>query len=100
AGERCMAISMLVGVGNAADKLVPLLKERIAKLKVGSGADAAAEMGPLVTKQHLDKVRGYVDAGVSEGATLVSDGRGLKIDNGFFLGPCLFDHVKPAMTIL
>jgi malonate-semialdehyde dehydrogenase (acetylating)/methylmalonate-semialdehyde dehydrogenase len=99
AGERCMAISMLVGVGNAADKLVPLLKERIAKLKVGNGTDPASEMGPLVTKQHLDKVRGYVDTGVSEGATLVADGRGVKVDNGFFLGPCLFDHVKPSMTI-
>jgi len=99
AGERCMAISMLVGVGNAADKLVPLLKQRIAKLKVGNGTDPASEMGPLVTKQHLDKVRGYVDAGVAEGATLLADGRGLKIDNGFFLGPCLFDNVKPAMSI-
>jgi malonate-semialdehyde dehydrogenase (acetylating) / methylmalonate-semialdehyde dehydrogenase len=99
AGERCMAISMLVGVGNAADKLVPLLKERIAKLKVGNGTDPASEMGPLVTKQHLDKVRGYVDTGVAEGATLVADGRGLKVDNGFFLGPCLFDNVKPSMTI-
>ncbi|MEO6774858.1 MAG: CoA-acylating methylmalonate-semialdehyde dehydrogenase [Kofleriaceae bacterium] len=101
AGERCMAISMLVGVGNAADKLVPLLQERIAKLKVGNGADPASEMGPLVTKQHLDKVRGYVDAGVTEGATLVADGRGLAVGNGngFFLGPCLFDHVTPAMTI-
>ncbi|HEY6037727.1 MAG TPA: CoA-acylating methylmalonate-semialdehyde dehydrogenase [Kofleriaceae bacterium] len=99
AGERCMAISMLVGVGNAADKLVPLLKERIAKLKVGNGADPKSEMGPLVTKQHLDKVRGYVDAGVKEGATLLADGRGLAIDNGFFLGPCLFDNVKPGMTI-
>jgi malonate-semialdehyde dehydrogenase (acetylating)/methylmalonate-semialdehyde dehydrogenase len=102
AGERCMAISMLVGVGTAADKLVPLLKERIAKLKVGDGQDAASEMGPLVTKQHLDKVRGYVDAGVAEGATLVSDGRTLAVAGraqGFFLGPCLFDNVKPSMTI-
>jgi malonate-semialdehyde dehydrogenase (acetylating) / methylmalonate-semialdehyde dehydrogenase len=100
AGERCMAISMLVGVGTAADKLVPLLKERIAKLKVGDGQDAASEMGPLVTKQHLDKVRGYVDAGVAEGATLVSDGRTLTVaGRGFFLGPCLFDNVKPNMTI-
>jgi malonate-semialdehyde dehydrogenase (acetylating)/methylmalonate-semialdehyde dehydrogenase len=99
AGERCMAISMLVGVGNAADKLVPLLKERIAKLKVGNGTDPKSEMGPLVTKQHLDKVRGYVDTGVSEGATLLADGRGLAVDNGFFLGPCLFDNVKPDMTI-
>ncbi|HEY0254182.1 MAG TPA: CoA-acylating methylmalonate-semialdehyde dehydrogenase [Kofleriaceae bacterium] len=99
AGERCMAISMLVAVGNAGDRLVPLLKERIGKLKVGNGLDAASEMGPLINKAHLDKVRGYVDAGVSEGATLVADGRGLKVDNGFFLGPCLFDNVKPNMTI-
>ncbi len=103
AGERCMAISMIVGVGSAADKLVPLLEERIAKLKVGDGLDATSEMGPLITKAHLDKVRGYVDAGVSEGAALVTDGRGLVAagasSKGFFLGPCLFDHVKPNMSI-
>jgi malonate-semialdehyde dehydrogenase (acetylating) / methylmalonate-semialdehyde dehydrogenase len=99
AGERCMAISMLVGVGSAADKLVPLLKERIAKLKVGDGLDASSEMGPLINKAHLDKVRGYVDAGVAEGATLVTDGRGLTSNKGFFLGPCLFDNVKPSMSI-
>jgi malonate-semialdehyde dehydrogenase (acetylating)/methylmalonate-semialdehyde dehydrogenase len=102
AGERCMAISMIVGVGAAADKLVPLIKERIAKLKVGDGLDAGSEMGPLVTKAHHDKVRGYVDTGVAEGATLVSDGRTLQVSgrpNGFFLGPCLFDHVKPSMAI-
>jgi malonate-semialdehyde dehydrogenase (acetylating)/methylmalonate-semialdehyde dehydrogenase len=102
AGERCMAISMLVGVGAAADKLVPLLKERIAKLRVGDGLDPQSEMGPLVTKQHLDKVRGYVDAGVKEGATLVSDGRALAVagrPGGFFLGPCLFDNVKPSMSV-
>jgi malonate-semialdehyde dehydrogenase (acetylating)/methylmalonate-semialdehyde dehydrogenase len=97
-----MAISMLVGVGNAADKLVPLLKERIAKLRVGDGLDPQSEMGPLVTKQHLDKVRAYVDAGVKDGATLVSDGRALAVSGrpgGFFLGPCLFDHVKPSMSV-
>ena len=102
AGERCMAISMLVAVGAAADRLRPLLEGRIGKLKVGDGLDAASEMGPLVTKQHMDKVRGYVDCGVLEGATLVSDGRTLKVagrDHGFFLGPCLFDHVRPDMTI-
>jgi malonate-semialdehyde dehydrogenase (acetylating) / methylmalonate-semialdehyde dehydrogenase len=102
AGERCMAISMLVGVGGAADKLVPLLAERIAKLRVGDGLEAGSEMGPLVTRAHLDKVRGYVDAGVKEGATLVADGRTLKVagrPNGFFLGPCLFDHVTPEMSI-
>ncbi|CAN5507496.1 CoA-acylating methylmalonate-semialdehyde dehydrogenase [soil metagenome] len=100
AGERCMAISMLVGVGSAADRLVPLLKERIAKLKVGDGLDAASEMGPLINQAHLDKVRGYIDAGVTEGATLVTDGRGLSASSkGFFLGPCLFDNVKPNMSI-
>ncbi|MDB4957486.1 MAG: hypothetical protein JWO36_5055 [Myxococcales bacterium] len=102
AGERCMAISMIVAVGAAADKLVPLMKERIGKLKVGDGLEPTSEMGPLVNKAHLDKVRGYVDKGVAEGATLVSDGRTLKVGNrpnGFFLGPCLFDHVQPNMTI-
>ena len=102
AGERCMAISMLVGVGSAADKLVPLIKERIAKLRVGDGQDPQSEMGPLVTRAHLDKVRGYVDAGVKEGAALLADGRGLKVagrEAGFFLGPTLFDHVTPAMSI-
>ncbi|HTR50048.1 MAG TPA: CoA-acylating methylmalonate-semialdehyde dehydrogenase [Kofleriaceae bacterium] len=102
AGERCMAISVLVCVGNAADKLVPMMKERIGKLRVGDGLDAGSEMGPLVTRAHLDKVRGYVDRGVAEGATLVADGRGLRVDGrpgGFFLGPCLFDRVTPAMEI-
>ncbi len=102
AGERCMAISMLVGVGAAADKLLPLIAERMAKLKVGDGSDPASEMGPLVTRAHLEKVRGYVDAGVAEGATLVADGRALTVhgrEQGFFLGPCLFDHVQPSMTI-
>ncbi len=99
AGERCMAISVVVAVGNAADKLIPLVVERIAKLKVGDGLEPGNEMGPLINKAHMDKVRGYVDAGVKEGAKLVADGRGLKIDNGFFLGPCLFDDVKPDMSI-
>jgi malonate-semialdehyde dehydrogenase (acetylating)/methylmalonate-semialdehyde dehydrogenase len=102
AGERCMAISMLVGVGNAADKLVPLLQERIAKLRVGDGLESGSEMGPLINGAHRDKVRGYIDAGVKEGATLVADGRGLQVagrPNGFFLGPTLFDRVTPAMSI-
>src|SRR5205823_14364253 len=68
AGERCMAISVLVCVGNAADKLVPLMKERIAKLQVGDGLEPGSEMGPLITRAHLEKVRGYVDRGLAEGA--------------------------------
>jgi malonate-semialdehyde dehydrogenase (acetylating)/methylmalonate-semialdehyde dehydrogenase len=102
AGERCMAISVVVAVGAAADKLIPLMKERIAKLKVGDGLDAGSEMGPLINKAHRDKVAGYVDAGVAEGAQLVADGRALKVagrEGGFFLGPSLFDHVKPGMSI-
>jgi malonate-semialdehyde dehydrogenase (acetylating) / methylmalonate-semialdehyde dehydrogenase len=102
AGERCMAISVVVAVGGAADKLVPLLKERIAKLKVGDGLEAGMEMGPLINKAHRDKVAGYVDRGVAEGATLISDGRQLAVagrPHGFFLGPSLFDHVKPNMAI-
>jgi malonate-semialdehyde dehydrogenase (acetylating)/methylmalonate-semialdehyde dehydrogenase len=102
AGERCMAISVVVAVGSAADKLLPLMKERIARLKVGDGLDASTEMGPLINQAHRDKVAGYVDKGVAEGATLVSDGRNLVVPgrpNGFFLGPCLFDHVQPHMAI-
>ena len=102
AGERCMAISVVVCVGNAADRLVPLMKERIAKLKVADGFEPGAEMGPLINKAHRDKVAGYVDKGVAEGATLVTDGRTLAVsgrEKGFFLGPCLFDHVTPNMTV-
>ncbi|MBC8074078.1 MAG: CoA-acylating methylmalonate-semialdehyde dehydrogenase [Deltaproteobacteria bacterium] len=102
AGERCMAISVLVTVGDAADRLIPMLRERIAKLVVGPGHDPKHEMGPLVTKAHLDRVRGLVDIGVAEGAKLVEDGRDPKIpgaERGFFLRPCLFDEVTPEMTI-
>ncbi|MBL8603177.1 MAG: CoA-acylating methylmalonate-semialdehyde dehydrogenase [Myxococcales bacterium] len=102
AGERCMAISVLVAVGDAADKLLPKIRERIAALKVGNGLDPASQMGPLITQQHLDKVRGYVDAGAREGAELLVDGRTLKVaghEKGFFLGPTLFDKVTPSMSI-
>jgi malonate-semialdehyde dehydrogenase (acetylating)/methylmalonate-semialdehyde dehydrogenase len=97
-----MAISVLVAVGSAADKLVPLIRERIGKLKVGDGLEPGSEMGPLITKAHRDKVAGYVDRGVTEGARLLVDGRTLSVagrPNGFFLGPTLFDNVKPDMTI-
>ena len=102
AGERCMAISVAVAVGNVADRLVEKLAARARTLKINSGTDEAAEMGPLVTRQHLEKVSGYVDLGVKEGAKLVVDGRGLQIkgyEDGFFIGGCLFDHVRPEMKI-
>lgn len=102
AGERCMAISVTVAVGKIADPLVAKLKERLATLKVAPGTDPSAEMGPLVTQAHRDKVSGYVDQGVKEGAHLLVDGRGIKVaghEEGFFLGGCLFDHVKPEMTL-
>jgi malonate-semialdehyde dehydrogenase (acetylating)/methylmalonate-semialdehyde dehydrogenase len=102
AGERCMAISILVCVGNAADKLLPKLRERIAELKVGNGLDAASQMGPLITKQHLDKVSGYVAKGASEGAEVLVDGRTIKVpghEKGFFLGPTLLDRVRPGMSV-
>src|SRR5438874_1288378 len=102
AGERCMAVSVAVAVGGVGDKLMDKLVPRVRALKVGPGTDPEAEMGPLVTGQHLAKVRSYVDLGVKEGARLVVDGRGLKLqgyEDGFFLGGCLFDEVKPEMRI-
>ena len=102
AGERCMAVSITVAVGAIADPLVAKLRERVPKIRVADGTDPAAEMGPLVTGAHRDKVRGYVDTGVAEGAELVVDGRGLKVpgrEAGFFLGGCLFDKVTPQMRI-
>jgi malonate-semialdehyde dehydrogenase (acetylating) / methylmalonate-semialdehyde dehydrogenase len=102
AGERCMAISVAVTVGDAGDKLVEKLAPRVRSLKIGPGLDEEVEMGPLVTKQHRDKVMGYVNKGVEEGAKLVVDGRDFSMqgyENGYFLGGCLFDHVKPDMTI-
>jgi malonate-semialdehyde dehydrogenase (acetylating)/methylmalonate-semialdehyde dehydrogenase len=102
AGERCMAISAVVAVGAAGDTLIALLKERVSKLKVGPGNQDGVDMGPLITRAHHDKVKGYIDAGAAEGATLVLDGRGLTVagyEQGFFLGPTLFDHVTTDMTI-
>ncbi|MDQ0394500.1 CoA-acylating methylmalonate-semialdehyde dehydrogenase [Labrys monachus] len=103
AGERCMAISVAVPIGDkTADALVDLLLPRIQKLKVGPATDAQAEMGPLVTRQHKEKVLGYIDAGVKEGADLVVDGRGLSLqgyENGYFVGPTLFDRVTEDMSI-
>jgi len=103
AGERCMAISVVVAVGDkVADDLVKRIVERIRTLKVRPGLDPEAEMGPLVTGEHLERVKGYVDLGVREGAELVADGRGLKVaghERGFYLGACLFDRVTPGMRI-
>jgi malonate-semialdehyde dehydrogenase (acetylating)/methylmalonate-semialdehyde dehydrogenase len=102
AGERCMAISVAVAVGDAADALVARLKKRLARLRVGDGTDAASEMGPLVTAVHRQRVLDYVNSGVAEGAKLVVDGRELRVagrEKGYFLGPCLFDHVQAGMRI-
>jgi malonate-semialdehyde dehydrogenase (acetylating)/methylmalonate-semialdehyde dehydrogenase len=102
AGERCMAISVAVAVGNkTADELVAKLKPRIADLHIAPGTDAKADLGPLVTAAHLDRVTGYVALGEQEGAELVVDGRAAALPKGegFFLGACLFDQVKPDMRI-
>ena len=102
AGERCMAISVAVLVGDVADKIVPLVAERARTLKVKNGMAGAAEMGPIVTRQALDRIEGYIALGVEEGAKLVVDGRGIKVpqhEKGFFTGGTLFDHVTPAMRI-
>lgn len=103
AGERCMAISVAVPVGQAtADELVKRLIPRVESLKIGPSTDSSADYGPVVTKQALDKIKGYVETGIQEGAKLVVDGRGFKMqgyENGFYLGGCLFDHVTPDMRI-
>lgn len=102
-GERCMAIPLVVAVGDAtADAVVAGLKIEIAKMKVGPGTDASCDMGPLVTKPHFERVLAYVDQGVKEGATLVVDGRGISVPghaDGYYLGPCLFDNVRPGMVV-
>ncbi|MBK4722313.1 CoA-acylating methylmalonate-semialdehyde dehydrogenase [Azospirillum sp. YIM DDC1] len=102
-GERCMAISVVVAVGDeTADRVVVMLAEQVRALKVGAGTGAGCDMGPLVTRAHFEKVKGFVDQGVAEGAELVVDGRGLVVpgnEGGFFLGGCLFDRVTPDMRI-
>jgi malonate-semialdehyde dehydrogenase (acetylating)/methylmalonate-semialdehyde dehydrogenase len=102
AGERCMAISVAVAVGDAADRLIAELRPLIAALKIGPGTASGVEMGPLVTREHLQRVRDYIDVGVQEGATLVVDGRTTQLAghaNGFFLGATLFDRVEPHTRI-
>lgn len=100
-GERCMAISVVVTVGDAmADALITKLTPRIKALKIGKYTENSVEMGPLITKEHHQKVVSYIEAGVREGATLVIDGREVSVPaNGYFLGGCLFDHVTPGMRI-
>ncbi|MCW2927532.1 MAG: methylmalonate-semialdehyde dehydrogenase [Thermoleophilia bacterium] len=102
AGQRCMAISVLVAVAGAADQLRPKLEERMAKLTTGPGSEPGSEMGPLVTADARDRVAGYVAQGASDGAELVVDGRTVRVeghDEGFWVGPTLFDHVKTDMSI-
>jgi len=103
AGERCMAISVAVPVGDkTADALLAKLIPKIEGLKIGPSTSMDADMGPLVTKAHLEKVKGYIDIGLNEGAKLLVDGRSFKMqgyENGFYMGGCLFDHVTPDMRI-
>ena len=101
-GQRCMAISVLVAVGDVADRLLPRLRDRLRKLKVAEGLEPDADMGPLVTREHHARVLSYVEQGQAAGAELLEDGRELRVaghERGFFLGPCLFDRVTPSMTI-
>ena len=102
AGERCMAISVAVAVGDAGDQLIDLLKPKVEALKIGPGTDNDMDMGPLVTAAHLNKVKGYVDIGTEEGANLLVDGRDYSLqgyEEGFFIGGCLFDNVTTDMRI-
>jgi malonate-semialdehyde dehydrogenase (acetylating) / methylmalonate-semialdehyde dehydrogenase len=102
AGERCMAISVAVLVGDVGDKLVPMLAERVRSLKVMDGMNEAAEMGPIITAQARERIVELIGTGVAEGAALVVDGRGLAVkghEQGFYLGGSLFDHVQPTMRI-
>jgi malonate-semialdehyde dehydrogenase (acetylating)/methylmalonate-semialdehyde dehydrogenase len=102
AGQRCMAVSVAVTVGDVAEPLLDKIRERIEKLDVGPGTDSSSDMGPLVSQAHYDKVTGLVDAGVDEGAELAVDGRDLVVEGhegGYFLGPCVFDRVKPGMRV-
>jgi len=102
AGERCMAQSVAVAVGKIGNQLVDKLAKKVESLKVGPGLDKNSQMGPLVTKEHLEKVKSYVDLGVQEGAKLIVDGRNIKLqgyEKGFYIGGCLFDHVDKKMRI-
>ena len=99
AGERCMAISVVVAVGDIADPLVDAIAARLPKIKIGDGADPSSEMGPLISAQHRDKVAGYITAGADAGAKVIADGRDVADRPGFFLGATLLDNVTPDMTV-
>jgi malonate-semialdehyde dehydrogenase (acetylating) / methylmalonate-semialdehyde dehydrogenase len=100
AGERCMAVSVVVAVGEAGDRLVGAIAARLPKLRISDGADPDSEMGPLITAEHRDRVAGYIAAGAASGATLVVDGRQTEVPRrGFFLGATLLDHVTPGMSV-
>jgi malonate-semialdehyde dehydrogenase (acetylating)/methylmalonate-semialdehyde dehydrogenase len=100
AGERCMAISVVVAVGEVGDSLVAAIAERLPKLRIGPGTDPDSEMGPLVTGEHRDKVAAYINMGYDAGATIVVDGRARAFDgDGFFLGVSLIDKVTPEMDV-
>jgi malonate-semialdehyde dehydrogenase (acetylating)/methylmalonate-semialdehyde dehydrogenase len=99
AGERCMAVSVVVAIGPVGDPLVEAISDRISRLRTGPGIDPTSEMGPLISREHRDRVASYVEGAVREGATVVDDGRSLRIDgNGYFLGASLLDHVTPEMS--
>ncbi|MFZ0107834.1 MAG: CoA-acylating methylmalonate-semialdehyde dehydrogenase [Thiobacillus sp.] len=102
AGERCMAISTVVAVGEAGDGLLPLLRDKAAQIRVGRGDAAETDMGPVISAAHRDRIVSLIDSGVSQGAELLLDGRGIEVagcENGFFVGPTLFDRVTPEMDI-
>ncbi|MGN7798346.1 CoA-acylating methylmalonate-semialdehyde dehydrogenase [Leifsonia sp. 22587] len=98
AGERCMAVSVVVAVGDVGDRLVPAIHSRLDALRIGPGTDAASEMGPLITREHRDKVASYVSGAAAEGATVVADGTQREFDgDGFFVGVSLLDNIRPGM---
>jgi malonate-semialdehyde dehydrogenase (acetylating)/methylmalonate-semialdehyde dehydrogenase len=100
AGERCMAISVVLAVGNVAEPLIAAIRERVARIKVGPGSEPGNEMGPLITREHRDRVAAHLDTAVAEGATLAIDGRfdPATHKSGFFLGPSLIDNARPGMA--
>ena len=102
AGERCMAVSVAVAVGDIADKLIDEVHNKALSLKVAPWTDSAAEMGPVISKEHLQKIKDYIAIGEKEGANLVLDGRNINIqgyENGYFIGPTIFDNVDKSMKI-